>query len=455
MAPRDHGKSICLARAYPIWKAKYDPHVKDIMILGSDQASASENLDKLKDLILATPSLQSLIPEDRKNYFNSKTAIKLSNGVIIRARSFTSALRGRHPQLIVLDDVLNEANSNSKDMRAALKKRFFEVIYPMRDRGSAERRRKGFVPQIVIVGTAQDREDLYHDLLKSPGFFGRKQRAVLDYATETVLWPERYPYDVLMNIKRIQGTLTFSKEYQNEPLTEETSIFPPSLFAPLYDKELSYSTKYHGVNPVFLGADFSVPGVPDGDYTVVFALEYDPHEQLFTPLSYWRKQAITIEEQVRAIIQMCADFKVTNGLLEANSFQRIYAEHFRNRTTLPLSGHVVTARGKNSSSLGLLSLRTLFENGRFRLPYKTDRDKTMTDQIVLEFNGITKKGKEIGNFTYHDDTPMAIWHAVHASRGGSDFGADVLVDTDVDSGTGLPIAAPNPEDILLGRMMNA
>lgn len=415
LSPRDHGKSMSISRAYPIWKAKYDPWVWEILLLGADQSGATENLEKLKEMVAKTESLAYLIPPDRAKFFNSRTEIKFSNGVVIRARSYSKALRGKHPQLIICDDMLNEKNSSTKINRNALKKRFFEVIYPMKDRGQAIQRSLGYKPQLVVIGTPQDDDDLYTDLEKNPGFLTLRLDAIVDEKAQKTLWPSRYDWDALVKIKKNIGLVSFMKEYRLRPMNDETAIFPPSLVQSLFDPTLSYVDNYEGRFCVYLGADFSVPGDGAGDYTCILVMEYDPEQHIYTVLNYFLDRPPTVKEQLFAVVDFATRYKVTLGFLEDNLFQRIYAESLK-FSNLPLQGHTVTHSGKLSSSSGILSFRPLFENGRFRLPYKTQADKAKSDRIVLEFAGVRKKGSGLGNDTFHDDTVMALWHAYSASR---------------------------------------
>lgn len=416
MAPRDHGKSQSLVRAYGIWKAKYDPWCKEVLILGADLPSAIENLDKIKEMMRGRPSLSYLVPTSRSDGVNSRSEVRLTNGKVLKAKGIGSPLRGRHPQLILMDDVLNEKNSDSPENREDMRQHFWEVVYPMKDKGTQTVRSKGFKSQIVIVGTAQARDDLYHILQASNSFLGEKMKAIIDEENQLVLWPQRYSYEDLNRTRESMGSLFFAKEYQNEPLAEETSIFPMSLFEPLKDRSLSYVPNYTGPHHVFLGADFSVPGSSDGDWTVVIAIEWDEENSIFTPLAMWRARPPTFQEQIHQIEVMMNLYNVEVGFLEDNMFQRIYSEHFKNKSGLPLRGNTVTHSGKTNVNTGVLSFRTMFENGKWRFPYKTVRDQILTDQIVSEFNGIMQKKGRIGNESTNDDSVMAMWHALAASR---------------------------------------
>lgn len=414
LAPRDHGKSHSLVRGYAAWKVKYNPFCKEVLILGSDSASAIENLDKFKSMLKTSPSLASLLPVSRKD-FNTRAEIRLTNGVTIKAKGFFSPLRGRHPQLILLDDVVNEKNSSSEEGRKKVKDYFYSVVYPMKDKGTQTLRDQGYKPQIVVLGTAQNDEDLYHELRKNPTFKTLTQSAIVNADRKEVLWPERYSWDDLMQIKVAMGSLQFAKEYCNEPVTEDTSLFPPSLFTPMFDYNRSYLLDYEGSNPTYLGVDFSVPGEQGGDYTVAMVGERLPGDYI-NIIGLWRDKPETMSKQVEKIADMAKRFKIVNGLLEANLFQKVYPEHFKRYTNLPLKGHVVTSSGKNAYDSGVLSFRPLFENQKFSFPYKTPYDKEMTDLLVREFAGMVRKDGKLGNFRYHDDIVMATWHMLVASR---------------------------------------
>ena len=460
LSPRDHGKSFALARAYPIWKAKYHSKwIKEILILGADSSFAQDNLAKLKDIVKANPRLQYLYPKSPRLYRNTRSELELTNGVFIKAKGYLSPLRGRHPQLIILDDVLNEKNSLTDDQRFKVEKFFYEVVLPMKDRGTQRQRAAGFKSQIVKIGTAQHYKDLGHKLLVNPGFRGRKQRAILDEAAQKVLWPERYPFDALDRIRKVMGSLGFSKEYLNEPINDDTSLFPVSLFEPMFDHNLSYRSAYNGTNPVYMGVDFNVPGDSADDYTVVVSAELDKQSGLFTLLDYKRFRASDMNEQTRAIEVDCKAYEVSLGYLEDNMFQKVYTSYFSTKA-LPLQGHTVTAQEKNSMSMGILSFRPLFENRKFRFPYQTDADKAKTDLVVQEFTGMVRHNGKIANLSFHDDIVMAMWHMLCAS-GKQQFSYEFL-GTGKLPGTGIqlvkPESMPEPaghliEDIVMNELL--
>jgi len=109
---------------------------------------------------------------------------------------------------------------------------------------------------------------------------------------------------------------------------------------------------------------------------------------------------------------------IQQGFIEANMFQTIYAEHFKDKTSINLKGNTVTHNDKVSLVKGIPSLRTMFEHQKFRFPYKTEEAQKMTNQIFSELNGVIFKDGKLGNFKEHDDCVLALWHMVCAGRTG-------------------------------------
>lgn len=423
LAPRDTGKSTSMVRAYFLWRLKYySKWVRDALLIGPDQSSAVENLDRIKVMVSESRYLRHLTPTDRR-YFNTREEVKFSNGVVIKAKSMMAPLRGRHPQLILLDDVVNEKNSLTSDGRRKVRNYFFGVVFPLKDKGTAAVRSLGHKSQIVVVGTAIDPDDLYHELEKNPHFLSLRQRSILSPETKEVLYPERYSWEDLMKIKETIGSLQFGREYMNEPVNDETTLFPSTLFEPLKDYTRSYKSSSKGINPVYMGVDFSVPGDSAGDYTAEVIGERLPDGTIVL-LAVFRTRGKEMIEQVNGVRNRAVDFNITRGLLEDNMFQRVYLSALGGYN-LPLKGVTVTATGKNSLSTGVLGLRTLFERRRVILPYRTEYDKLVTDQLITEFGGVVRSKGKLGNFAYHDDVVMAFWHMWTASEEqGFDF--DVL-----------------------------
>ena len=440
LAPRDHGKSVVLIRAYAIWKAWADNTVTEILILAADQPSASDSLDKIRGLISSSDYLQGRLL--RTTSFNSsmrrdnRSELLCANGTKITSKPVGSVVRGRHPQLLLVDDVLNERNSLTAKSRDKISKLFFRSVIPTLDAGfydedpeSLESLARGegvgieeeqvpidseYRPQVIVAGTHQAEGDLYDELFDNPEFTGVRQKAILSDSPPSVLWPERYPYSALLKRKVLVGSMAFSKEYQNESVDSEEGIFPTSLIMRLCNHELSYGQLRSG-HSRFIGVDLSVPGNLDGDFKVDLVIEEGLRQEKMRVVYLLRARGESFEEQLAATKEACDLTKVDFGYVEANLFQQVYVHVLSETTYLPLLPRTVGVE-KHDSKQGVLMLRTLFENKRIEFPYASAEDRAITDVLIQEFKGVQIVDGKISNEEFHDDIVMAMWHAVCAAR---------------------------------------
>lgn len=411
LAPRDTGKSHFFTVCLPIWLAFYDKSPKTLILSETDD-QAKEKLDRVKETIESNVILSSelMVPLNSKESVWNKNHIKLKNGCEIKAKGFNSKLRGNHPTCLIMDDVLSDQNSLTKQQREALFQYYGRTIVPMVTK-------KGM---IQIIGTAQHEDDLLHRLGKFSKMKFLKLKAY-DEDTQESIWPERLTPEHLSTFKKTFGIVAFEKEYQNNPMADNLSLFPLHILEKCLDEDLTYVNEYYGSQKVFMGVDFSQPG-KEGDYTVIPVARQDKDLTLRL-LSYKRfrddpeaKESFT-DRQIESIADSCKRYNVTLGFLEDNAFQSVYAEYFKKKTQLPLRGNNVSRAGKNSMINGVPGIRILMENGKIKFPYKTPEDREKTEQIIREFNGLvlSDTGK-LAAQEGHDDIPMAMYQMIEASK---------------------------------------
>ena len=418
LAPRDTGKSWFFSTCFPIWLAYYNKSPKTL-ILSETEDQAKRILEDIKTLIESNALLadELMIKSTSKDTIWNKGHIKLKNNCEIRAKGFLSKLRGNHPTCLIMDDVLSNQNSLTKQQRENLFTYYGQTVVPMVTK-------KGM---IQIVGTAQHEDDLLHRLGKS-GMMKFLKLKAYDEETGDSIWPERLTTKHLENYKKTFGLISFEKEYQNNPMADNLSLFPIHILEKCLDEDLSYQDAYSGMQKVFMGVDFSMPGVKDGDYTVLTTARQD-RNQILHLLNYERfrdepeVKTLFVDKQIEAIASMCKRYNVTLGFLETNAFQSVYSEFFKKKSVLPLRGNNVTRAGKNSLLNGIPGIRVLMENGKIKFPYKTELDRQKTEQIIREFNGlILNENGKIGCREGHDDIPMSMFQLVQAAQQVSSIG---------------------------------
>jgi hypothetical protein len=408
LAPRDSGKTHFFVVGYVLWNVYYKRH-KLIYIISDSIDQAKDILSKIKDELTDNPAFQHLVDESIDTW--TKQEIKTANGVRIKVKGFGSKIRGPHPGLIILDDVLDDISPMTQIGRAKADRYFRSAVSNML--------RKSPKSQIIIVGTAQHYKDLLHTLKENTAYVWRKYKAILNDKLKKVLIKERYSYADLLRKKEEIGSLAFAKEFQNEPIDEESTIFPWEEMKLSWDQNFIAPMTYdgHGEFQTFLGADFSTPGNDTGDWTVVATIGITPTGNVFL-FDIWRGRGYSFTEQLDVVIERMHRFSVTRGFLESNVFQQIYSQTVQNVTSLPVYGHNVHSGNKNSLLTGVPSMKVLFENMKMVLPYHKDdlRGRTMTDKLCDELHSFRMVDGKLGSVNDHDDIVMALWHALSAYR---------------------------------------
>jgi phage terminase large subunit-like protein len=146
------------------------------------------------------------------------------NGVRIRGKGFNSTIRGLksrqfRPDLIILDDVEEDEHINNPEQRYKYEQNYNKGIQPAVDpKGS-----------IKIFGTILHQDSLLNNQILNHN--GSIYRAYDKNDPEnTLLWPERWPFEKLEQKKRDmmssgQSSSAFAQEYLNDPVSEEERVF--------------------------------------------------------------------------------------------------------------------------------------------------------------------------------------------------------------------------------------
>uniref|UniRef100_A0A6M3KDZ6 Putative terminase n=1 Tax=viral metagenome TaxID=1070528 RepID=A0A6M3KDZ6_9ZZZZ len=135
--------------------------------------------------------------------------------------------RGGRPRLFILDDPENDPDSDSQAAAQNVIERFemilFRQIIPMLESGSS----------IFWIGTLINRRSfLYHATTSDDprfDFWNRKVLKAIAYDKDDqekvyVLWPEKWPKEVLEARKEEIGPSAFASEYCNEPVSEQDRV---------------------------------------------------------------------------------------------------------------------------------------------------------------------------------------------------------------------------------------
>ena len=405
LAPRGHAKSTWLAIIYPIWKIVNNRDIKIIIVSDTgDQAEMflrliKDELEANERLIDDFGAFYRKPPSGAPNVWKATdiTVLRFSRAKepTIICGGTGKRIVGRRADLIIVDDPLNDENTENERQRRKTLRWFRKTLTPIVNPESG---------RIVVIGTRKHPEDLHSELGRNNRFRQFVFRAI---EGGRPLWPERWPMKRLLREKEEIGSVIFAQEYQNEPICEETSYFRREWIERCFDYRAVFADRAPQSMPVFTGWDLAVVSdreraeERDSDYTagVTIALGEDGTRHV---IDIFRERGLTPAQVLGVIRAKAAQYAPRIITIENNLFQCLYEQELIGTTDLPVTGHT-TGREKMDIYRGVPSLSVLFENGKYRLPKGDERSARITDILTDELVGL---GVEA-----HDDTVMALWIA--------------------------------------------
>lgn len=358
-APRDHLKTFFFSESYLTRRLRYNQD-DEIQIFSKTDKLAIRILDKIKKRIFKNPNLEYLGGKGAD--FWSKTEIRCSNGATIYAQGFWSAIRGGHPKLIILDDVIDSQVIYSDEQNEKAKERLASEILPMAEPET----------QIIMVGTLQREDDIY-GAVNSGEWFSKTYDAILDEGKKITLFPEKWDWKKLMKrkeeISALKGEKWFLKEYRNMPV---------KLLGEIIKKEW---IEWYDILPenlrIFSGWDLSVGKKLDkGDYTACITFGINEKGNIYI-IRVW-KERIDFPTRLKKVIEFAKFDKPLKIKIESNTFQADSVQVLKENTALPIEGVKTT---ENKIKKFSEELAPLFENRKVFLKKGDEMHQVFADEL--------------------------------------------------------------------------
>jgi phage terminase large subunit-like protein len=212
---------------------------RTILYIGASQDKAKQSVGWLKTQILKNKEWTEVFKLERARPFSDEHIVikhTVEDHVVhVLAYGVTGSTRGVNlddwrPDLIIVDDVLNDENAATIESRAKIKNLVLGAIKESLSPASESPDAK-----MVLLNTPQDFEDLSTECLKDPQFVSARfgcwtaETEELAIELQESSWPIRYPSEVLRKEKRAaisRNTLSiFAREKEVRLVTPETSAF--------------------------------------------------------------------------------------------------------------------------------------------------------------------------------------------------------------------------------------
>ncbi|MBF0522217.1 MAG: phage terminase large subunit [Candidatus Omnitrophica bacterium] len=440
--PRGSAKSVLFSFAFPLWNICYKK-AGFILLLSDTSDQADTMLSHIKNeletnerLIKSFPEVCEIGQKPRPDRW-ARNEIVTRNGVKVTALGAGQKIRGRRnkalrPDLIIVDDIENDENTQSEESRAKLFDWFTKAVL-----------KAGTVKTtIAVVGTIQHYDSLLAKLIDEdamPGWEKRKYKSVIEWAERKdlwqqwklifnnrepykgktgknaalaffldnkdamlegtkVLWEEKENYYDLMVMRESELEGSFDSEKQNEPVSSEWSLYNPVEFR-------THNNMYRSTAELlqWMGNYADIMGSCDpasgeytnkGDYSAIILGARDRRDGLIYLIEADIKRR-TPNDTVNDIIAYCKRYKVKKFGVEANYFQSIMVQDLEKRIKQEslYQTEVVPIKNTQNKRERIQSLHPLIKNGTIIF---NKLDQTLLDQFRY-----FPKGK-------YDDGPDAV-----------------------------------------------
>lgn len=415
-APRSHGKSTYLSKAFPLREICFRKR-KYVIIISETPAVSKANMQWIRDQLKMNKKLRDdfgalLSPRDQANIVdNSEEFIAWTAEAdgskkqlaILQAASTGQALRGRNwngvrPDLIVCDDMEDAksgGNASTPEQREKLRLWWSQTVMPL---GDPSGKRTAF----VVMGTTVHKEALLMQILynrsdfdtrvysaiishpiredlweaarliyidkenpnraKDARQFYEDNRAEMDEGAQ-VLWEDVQPLWKLMTWKWDNGSLAFNTEYMNNPVDEENMLFNPKTFT-YHDGTIDARADQYEVS---LGIDFAM-GKARGDYSSICVVARDRVSGIYYVVDSFVER-VKPDKFLRVIVDRVLYYQPTVIGVESQAAQEFFADQLQKeliKVGYPANTRLKKVYQRSRKELRIEAMMPAIENGTIR-----------------------------------------------------------------------------------------
>jgi hypothetical protein len=373
LLPRGHLKSSCVTIGYPMWRACQDPN-RTFAIYNETEDLPLEFIREIRTHCEDNPIMKkfwgNLVPKgDEVKVWRSDglqfVREKISRTPTFAASSIGKATAGRHPDCMILDDVVSDRTVGSESAIQKSLARFKELQALLEPPDAAK---DPLLGTMIVIGTRWHWNDLYSHIIDhlSNRYMIMKRSAV---ENGKIIFPQKFSFDYLEELKETMGEWVFSSQYMNEPVDSENATFTPTLLKKATWRESRNAflanvptSIYMAVDPAFEGHDswgITVGCMDTGGYLRVLAAER------------CRKNPV---EAINKIVGMCMAWGVQKVGFENPGGQEWLRKELQKALTeaeIHISVEGISHQNKNKDTR-ILSMVPLLNAGKLRIHEKND-----------------------------------------------------------------------------------
>lgn len=298
-APRGHSKSTTITISYTLASVLFRQQ-RYVLIVADTESQASLFLGQVKQILYDSTQIHNLFglqTGEKGVVFEKDTEtdiiVKFTDGTSFRivAKGAEQKLRGmlwngQRPDLIVIDDLLNEELVANKDRRDKLRRWVYGSLIPCRSK-SGKIRWVGTVmnlddPLCSLMPSENAKDTVVEDLKvwspKKKGMWRTVKYRAHNHDYSAILWPQRNTKQFFEDLRAdfIEQGLpeVYSCEYLNNPVDDSIRYFRKNDFLPMSEEDKDKNKTF------YITADLAISEKTRADYTAIVVGGMDTNGQL-------------------------------------------------------------------------------------------------------------------------------------------------------------------------------
>lgn len=408
-APRGHAKSTAITLAYALRKTLYVD--KRFIIEFSDTETQARGFTvSIRVEIEHNPRIVHDFGEQRTLQWAAGDFTTVG-GVRVLARGEGQGIRGLkngpyRPDLAIGDDIENDESVRNPQRVKNTHDWIMEAVVPSLDPASGV---------LFLVGTLLSKKSVLAKFLDNPEVLSKTYRAVdapewseerRAFVAGTPLWPERFSLERLSRIRNLIGSISFNKEYQNDPRDEDG----------LFREEWFKRYKWDGLDTriglyTYQGIDPSLKSGQSNDFKANVTVSKGTDAKLYVRFASINRHSI--DRMVKEAYLLHARFNALQVGLEVVGWQELLRRDFdreaeKQQKYLPIVPITRDGLAKESEArIGGLS--PLVENGVLIFAEGPESEVGQMEVLIEQLIYFPST-------TVHDDGPDALEIAAHLAE---------------------------------------
>jgi predicted phage terminase large subunit-like protein len=219
------------------------------------------------------------------------------------------AVVGRHYDVIISDDLVDENNTRTQHQRDKTKTWYYQTLDPTLEPPSPDVPHRG---EHHRLGTRYHHADMYGHLQNNEMKDSTLIIRALDEHGRSP-WPSKYPPKWFHEKRRKSGIIIFNAQYQCDTEAMKGEIFQYDDCQRVEDSEIPTELR------VFMGIDLAISEKETADKFAIVVIGMDADRRIYV-LDFYEDQ-LRFGEQTKKIKAMYRKWKPVRALIETNAYQ--------------------------------------------------------------------------------------------------------------------------------------